>query len=70
VTAAGLFLWLYLLRTVPAVVATSVQYLHPVIGIVVGAAIFGDTLGMAFAAGVVPILGGLALALAPARNGA
>lgn len=70
VTAAGLFLWLYLLRTVPAVVATSVQYLHPVIGIVVGAAIFGDTLGMAFAAGVVLILGGLALALATARNGA
>lgn len=70
VTAAGLFLWLYLLRTVPAVVATSVQYLHPVIGIVVGSAIFGDTLGMAFAAGVVLILGGLALALAPARNDA
>jgi drug/metabolite transporter (DMT)-like permease len=68
VTAAGLFLWLHLLRTVTAVVATSVQYLHPVVGILVGAAIFGDSLGMVFAAGVTLILGGLALAIAPARG--
>lgn len=67
VTVAGLFLWLHLLRTVTAVVATSVQYLHPLVGIVVAAAMFGDTLGLFFASGVVLILGGLALALGPAR---
>lgn len=61
VTAAGLYLWLFLLRTVPAVVATSVQYLHPIIGIMVGAAMFGDRLGLLFAIGVALILGGLAL---------
>jgi drug/metabolite transporter (DMT)-like permease len=67
VTAAGLFLWLRLLRTVPAVIAASVQYLHPVVGIVVAAAMFGDDLGLFFAGGVVLILGGLALVAAPGR---
>ena len=69
VTAAGLYLWLHLLRTVPAIVATSVQYLHPIIGIVVGAAMFGDVLGVFFAMGVILILGGLALVVLPGRKG-
>lgn len=68
VTAAGLYLWLHLLRTVAAVVATSVQYLHPIIGIVVGSAMFGDRLGGAFAFGVALILGGLGLVVAPGRR--
>lgn len=68
VTAAGLYLWLHLLRTVPAIVATSVQYLHPVIGIVTGAAMFGDRLGLAFGGGVLLILGGLILVVVPARR--
>jgi O-acetylserine/cysteine efflux transporter len=68
VTAIGLFLWLWLPRTVTAVVATSVQYLHPVIGILVAAASFGDALGLGFAAGVACILGGLALVVAPVRR--
>lgn len=68
VTVAGLFLWLHLLRTIPAVVATSVQYLHPIVGIVVAAAIFGDNLGVFFAGGVLLILGGLALVVAPAGS--
>jgi drug/metabolite transporter (DMT)-like permease len=69
VTAAGLYLWLYLLRTVPARVAASVQYLQPVFGIAASAALFGDPLGLLFAAGVALILAGLALAAAsrPAR---
>lgn len=68
VTAVGLYLWLYLLRTVPAVVATSVQYLHPIIGILVGAMMFGDTLGLPFGLGVTLILSGLALVVVPARR--
>jgi len=64
VTVAGLFLWLHLLRTVPARVAASVQYLQPVFGIAASAAAFGDWLDPLFAAGVVLILGGLALAVA------
>ncbi len=64
VTVAGLFLWLHLLRTVPARVATSVQYLQPVVGIAAASAIFGDRLGPLFALGVILILIGLALAVA------
>lgn len=64
VSVAGLLLWLYLLRNVPARIAASVQYLQPVFGIAASAALFGDELGMMFAAGVVLIFGGLALAVA------
>lgn len=68
VSAAGLLLWLYLLRVVPARVAASVQYLQPVIGIGASSLLFGDRLGSMFAVGVVLILGGLALAAAGKQN--
>jgi O-acetylserine/cysteine efflux transporter len=67
VTVAGLFLWLHLLRTVPARVAAGVQYLQPVVGIAAASAMFGDELGPLFAAGVVLIFSGLALAVATRR---
>jgi drug/metabolite transporter (DMT)-like permease len=63
VTVAGLFLWLRLLRTVPASKAASVQYLQPIIGVSASAAIFGDQLGVLFASGVALVLLGLALAM-------
>jgi drug/metabolite transporter (DMT)-like permease len=69
VTVAGLFLWLYLLRTVPARIAASVQYLQPVVGMAAASAMFGDRLGPLFATGVVLILGGLALTVATPRSG-
>lgn len=61
-------LWLYLLRTVPARVAASVQYLQPIFGIAAASAMFDDQLGLMFAADVVLILGGLALAVANKRH--
>jgi drug/metabolite transporter (DMT)-like permease len=64
VTVAGLFLWLHLLRTVPARTAASVQYLQPVVGIAASSAMFGDKLGFVFVVGVILILGGLALSMA------
>jgi len=64
VTVAGLFLWLHLLRTVPARVAASVQYLQPVVGIAAASMMFGDRLGPLFALGVILILAGLALVVA------
>ena len=67
VSVAGLLLWLYILRAVPARVAASVQYLQPVFGIAAASLLFGDHLGVMFAAGVVLILGGLALAVANKR---
>lgn len=71
VSAVGLFLWLWLLRTIPARVAASVQFLQPVFGIGASAAMFGDRMGPLFAAGVVLVLVGVALSIAkrPIRRG-
>ncbi|MDQ0561910.1 drug/metabolite transporter (DMT)-like permease [Rhizobium mesoamericanum] len=67
VTVAGLLLWLHILRTVPARVAASVQYLQPVFGITAASIMFGDRLGGLFIAGVIVILIGLALAVSNKR---
>ncbi len=63
VTVIGLFLWIHLLRTVPAGTAASVQYLQPVVGVAASAAMFGDELGVWFIAGVILVLIGLMLAM-------
>ncbi|MCU0819069.1 MAG: DMT family transporter [Beijerinckiaceae bacterium] len=63
VSAAGLFLWLYILRTVPAGIAASTHYLQPVFGIAAVALMFGDPLGPFFLVGVALILAGLGLAV-------
>ncbi|ANM11162.1 MULTISPECIES: DMT family transporter [unclassified Rhizobium] len=68
VTVAGLLLWLYILRVVPARVAASVQYLQPVFGIAAASLMFGDRLGVLFVAGVIVILVGLALAVSNKRS--
>ncbi|TDG03447.1 EamA family transporter [Paraburkholderia guartelaensis] len=63
VTVAGLFLWLNLLRVVPARVAASVQYLQPLVGLVAASAMFGDTLGASFVGGALLVLAGLVLTM-------
>lgn len=68
VTVAGLLLWLHILRAVPARVAASVQYLQPVFGIAAASFLFGDHLGPTFAAGVILILAGLAIAVSNKRR--
>jgi O-acetylserine/cysteine efflux transporter len=68
VTVAGLFLWLHLLRVVPARTAASVQFLQPVVGIAASAAMFGDRLGFLFVAGVILVLAGLALTMTRSKG--
>ena len=68
VSAVGLFLWLWLLRTVPARVAASVQFLQPVFGIGASAAMFGDRMGPLFVAGVVFVLVGVGLSIATRKG--
>jgi drug/metabolite transporter (DMT)-like permease len=63
VTVAGLFLWLNILRTVPARIAAAVQFLQPLVGVMVSAAMFGDQLGRSFGIGVAAVLLGLWLTL-------
>jgi O-acetylserine/cysteine efflux transporter len=67
VTVAGLFIWLSLLRVVPARVAASVQYLQPVVGVVTASALFGDQIGPTFVLGVALVLAGLALTMTSRR---
>lgn len=67
VSVAGLFLWLKILREVPAGTAASVQFLQPAFGIAASALMFGDKLGLPFIAGVALILAGLALTIKPRR---
>jgi O-acetylserine/cysteine efflux transporter len=61
VTVAGLLLWLWLLRTVPARMAASVQFLQPVFGIAASAAMFGDPMGLRFFVGVALVFAGVGL---------
>ncbi|WP_235510710.1 DMT family transporter [Acidovorax sp. Root70] len=63
VTVAGLYMWLGLLRVVPARVAAAVQYLQPIFGIAAAAALLGDRLGPAFVVGSVLVLAGLGITL-------
>jgi len=67
VSAAGLFLWLWLLRTIPARIAASVQFLQPVFGIAASAVMFGDRMGPLFVAGVVLVLIGVNLSVVTRR---
>ena len=68
VSAVGLFLWMWLLRTVPARVAASVQFLQPVFGIGASAAMFGDRMGPLFMAGVALVLLGVGLSIVTRRE--
>ncbi len=70
VTVAGLFLWIHLLRTVPARIAAGIQYLQPVVGVAAASAMFGDQLGLLFVLGVLLVLGGLALTVTNSGKGA
>ena len=60
---AGLYMWLGLLRVVPARVAAGVQYLQPIVGIAAAAILLGDRLGGAFVMGALLVLAGLAITL-------
>ena len=61
-------IWLWLLRTVPARVAASVQFLQPVFGIGASAAMFGDPMGPLFLAGVALVLMGVGLSMINRRK--
>lgn len=68
VSAAGLWIWLYLLRVLPARIAAGSQYFQPLVGIGASALLFGDTLGMAFVIGSALVLGGVVMTTLPTRR--
>lgn len=68
VSAAGLWVWLWLLRVLPARIAAGAQYFQPLVGVGAAALLFGDVLGLPFAIGTALVLGGVVLTTLPARR--
>ena len=63
VTVAGLFIWLDILKSVPARIAASIQYLQPLIGIFAAAWLLDEKLDSVFALGAALVLCGIGLAI-------
>ena len=61
VTVAGMWIWLNLLRALPARIAAGSQYLQPLLGVAASAWLFGDPIGPSFGAGTVLVFIGIAL---------
>jgi drug/metabolite transporter (DMT)-like permease len=67
VTVAGFWIWLVVLRQIPARIAAGTQYIQPVIGVVASSLLLGDRLMPAFYAGAVLVLAGIVLTARPGR---
>ncbi len=61
VTVVGLLIWFYALSRMPASVAAVLQYLQPVVGVAVSAALFGDPIDAWFGIGAGLVALGIAL---------
>jgi drug/metabolite transporter (DMT)-like permease len=65
VTVAGFWIWLVVLRHIPARIAAGTQYVQPVIGVLASSLLLGDRLRPGFHAGAVLVLAGIALTARP-----
>ncbi len=65
VTVAGMWIWLYALHALPARVPAALQYLQPLVGVALSAALFGDPLGASFWLGTAAVLLGIAASTLP-----
>lgn len=68
VSAAGLWIWLYVLRVVPARIAAGAQYFQPLVGVGASALLFGDSLGTPFVIGTALVLGGVIMTTRPMKQ--
>ena len=69
VTVAGTYVWLTMLKTIPARIAAATQSLQPIFGIGGATLLVGEPLTPQFLAGTTLVLTGLALTIRPARDG-
>jgi drug/metabolite transporter (DMT)-like permease len=65
VTVLGITIWLTALRDLPVRIAASSQYMQPLVGIAVSAALFGTVLRPAFGVGTALVLAGIGLGAMP-----
>lgn len=68
VTVAGLYVWLTMLRLVPARVAAATQSLQPIFGIGGAALLVGEALTARFVVGAGLVLAGIAVTVLPERK--
>ena len=68
VTVAGLYVWLTMLRMVPARIAASTQSLQPIFGIGGATLLVGEALTARFVAGAALVLVGIAVTVVPERK--
>lgn len=69
VTVVGILIWLRALERLPLSVAAALQYLQPLVGVAASAILFGDRLGIWFAAGTGLVLLGIAWSTASRPGG-
>ena len=68
VTVAGLWIWLHMLRILPARIAASSQFVQPLIGVASSALLLDEPLGLRFAAGAALVFAGIGLTVLPGRR--
>ena len=67
VTILGMALWFHLIKTVGPATASSIHLLNPVVGLLLSAAILGDSIGATDVIGSIIIAAGLAIVLRSKR---
>jgi drug/metabolite transporter (DMT)-like permease len=65
---AGLYVWLTMLKSVPARIAASTQSLQPIFGIGGSTLLLGEPLTLQFTTGAALVLAGIAFAVVPGRR--
>jgi len=70
VTVAGLWVWFGALTRLPARIPAALQYLQPIVGVLVSAALFDDRLDRWFWTGTALVLAGIALSAGPGARAA
>lgn len=68
VTVAGLWIWLHSLRVLPVRIVAATQYLQPLIGVSVSAALFAEPIDPSFGIGTVLVFIGIAMTATPHRS--
>ena len=67
VTVAGMWIWLHMLRVLPARIAAGTQYIQPLVGVAASAALLGEPIGPSFGVGTALVLAGIALSTVPGQ---
>lgn len=68
VVAGGFIAWLWLLSVYPSSTVASFSFLTPILALLLGAALFGETIGLAILGAAVLVAAGIVLINRPPRT--